>query len=246
MLAGVPPIVFPHGGIAGIVRHGHTGLVVRTPREYAQALEYLYHNPGERKRLGDNARSFVQEQFDGQSAARHMEAIYQRLLHEPKRKVSPVLPGLSAAERFARYMLPADQRFEASLHERNWRQAIAADRELAASSMPAARGEGGIIQFRNACPEDPDLIGWSGLVQAGLGRWEQALSEFSRALELRPEHWRQAWYRAVAQCHAHTRDSAQGMIVRALSLAASAGMDRPGIEHLELQANLDLPELFVF
>ena len=80
MLAGIPPLVFAHGGIADIIRNGQTGLVVKSAAEYAQALEYLYRNPGERARLGKNARACVQQEFDGRRVAGRIESLYQRLM----------------------------------------------------------------------------------------------------------------------------------------------------------------------
>ncbi|HLF30799.1 MAG TPA: hypothetical protein VI566_07185, partial [Xanthomonadales bacterium] len=110
---------------------------------------------------------------------------------------------------------------------------------------PAVRGEGGIVQFRNACPGDPDLLGWSGLVLASLGRWEQALSEFTRALDLRPHSWRLAWYCAAAHCRVHHgRVSAENLLATALELAASAGLEPAEFAQLNRQAGQPQPEFF--
>ena len=56
MYAGIPPVVLPHGGIKKLIINNYTGLMVDSELEYSQALEYLYHNPQERLRLGKNAK----------------------------------------------------------------------------------------------------------------------------------------------------------------------------------------------
>ena len=80
MYAGIPPVVFPHGGIKQLVINNYTGLVVNSESEYSQALEYLYHHPQERSRLGKNAKSYAEQIFGAENAARQMNPIYHQLL----------------------------------------------------------------------------------------------------------------------------------------------------------------------
>src|SRR5262249_40502507 len=64
MYAGLPSVVFPHGGLGYLVEHEQTGLVVRTPAEYTAALERLGRRPAERERLGRNAREYARRVFN--------------------------------------------------------------------------------------------------------------------------------------------------------------------------------------
>jgi glycosyltransferase involved in cell wall biosynthesis len=244
MLAGIPPVVFPHGGVADMVEHGHTGLVVHSPREYADALEYLYLRPDERKRLGDNARTFVQQRFDGRQAVGRMESLHQRLLARPRREIPPLHADLATSARFARHMLPSAPQFEDSLRVADDRPNFPADAAVAASSTTAAQGEGGIVQFRNAAPDDPVMLLWSGLVLAGRERWEAALLEFERAAASQPQHFRPAWYRALAHVHVHGHAAAEPLIAEALTLADRAGMCRAARERLTEAAGHHTPRLF--
>ncbi len=57
----------------------------------------------------------------------------------------------------------------------------AADREIAASGDLVARAEGGVIHHRNAFPDDPHLLLWSGLVATGSGDHDIARAEFAAA-----------------------------------------------------------------
>ena len=85
MYAGIPPVVFPHGGIKQLVVNNYTGLVVNSESEYSEALEHLYHHPQERSRLGKNAKSYAEQIFGAENAARQINPIYHQLFKQPKR-----------------------------------------------------------------------------------------------------------------------------------------------------------------
>lgn len=85
MFAGVPPVVFPYGGIKHLVVNDYTGLIVNTELEYRQAIEYLYHNPEERMRLGQNAKEYAKQIFGAENAAKKLNPIYQHMMRQPKR-----------------------------------------------------------------------------------------------------------------------------------------------------------------
>ena len=52
MHAGIPPVVFAHGGPGEIVTNGRTGIVVDSREEYSAAIEWLYRHPEERIIIG--------------------------------------------------------------------------------------------------------------------------------------------------------------------------------------------------
>ena len=85
MYAGIPPVVFPYGGIRDLVIPDFTGLVVTSPREYSEAVEHLYRDPQDRARLGRNAREYASQIFGAENAARSLNQAYRRLLERPKR-----------------------------------------------------------------------------------------------------------------------------------------------------------------
>ncbi len=70
MYAGVPAVVFPHGGLLQTVKDGYNGMVVTTEEEYRRAIEYLYQNKAERDRLGENAKEFVTQYLGVQNTVR--------------------------------------------------------------------------------------------------------------------------------------------------------------------------------
>jgi hypothetical protein len=245
MRAGIPVVVFPHGGVADMVEHGETGLVVESPAAYTAALEHLYRRPDERRRLGDNARRFVAQQFDGERVALRIQSLYKRMLERPRRNIPPLYAGLSVAERFAQHLREAAPQFADSLRARCDRLDFAADERIAISSITTAQGEGGIVQFRNAAPGDADLLRWSGLVLAQRGRWEGALAEFERAGRQRPGDWRLAWYRAVAQSRVHGLAAARDLFTAALGSAERSGLTPADLRRLSDHAGCELAERFI-
>jgi len=81
MAYGVVPLVTPVGGNTELVVHGECGLVVPAGDEaaLAEALEYLYDHPEERKRLGQAARKRIGEQFRSEDTVRKTLALYREL-----------------------------------------------------------------------------------------------------------------------------------------------------------------------
>ncbi len=182
MYAGVAPVVFPHAGVKDMVRSGETGLVVSSEAEYTQALEYLFHHPVERERLGSNARAYAQTHFLQEAPAREMDAIYRELMASPKRERGwpDAHKTASPADRFASAMGSAAPQFQASLQGPD----PEAERSITCSSMLLASGEGGIFHFRNAYPNDPYLRFWAGLALLGQGRFSAACREMQAAAGL--------------------------------------------------------------
>lgn len=196
MYAGVPPVVFPYGGVKYLVEHGQTGLVVHSAAEYTAAIEFLYHHPDERQRLGRNAQAYAREQFAGDRPAHQFDELYQRLLDLPKRERvwSGVGGAGTPAERFVEALADTAPHFRVSLAGAN----SEAEQRIMASPALLATGEGGIIHYRNTYPNDPHLRFWSGLVLLGQDRPDAALREFEAAVTLGLDSQRVAAYLADA------------------------------------------------
>ena len=181
MWVGVPPVVFPHGGIPSLVEDGETGLVVRSKSEYRAAIEFLYHHPQERQRLGRNARAYVQKHFDPKNAGPELDSLVRQLLKHPKR--NRPWRGLGAdaspSERFIESLGDRASAFKASREGPNRE----AEHQIAAASPLLAQGEGGIVHYRNTYPEDPFLRFWAGLLLLHQGRTGQGREELQAAVE---------------------------------------------------------------
>lgn len=200
MYVGIPPVVFPHGGVRNLVEDGETGLIVDSEQEYQQAIEYLYRHPEVRQRLGNNARQFMRKQFSPENAVRQFEEIYQQLKERPKRQRQLYDFSLkpSPAQLFIRSLGESAPEFGQSLLADDINDLLAADQVIASASTLLAKGEGGVIQYRNYYPDDCFLRFWSGLILHQEARYAQAIAEWQAAIELGFQHWRIYWYLAQA------------------------------------------------
>ncbi len=216
MYAGVPPVVFPHGGIKSLVINNYTGLVVDSELEYSQALEYLYHNPEERARLGRNARDYAKQIFGAENAAKQLNPIYEKLMELPKQtrewgipreyslldKPVSVLDVVGYDEKFigAKLFIESiDEKlpeFIISLTSQNTERLFEAEQKIAKSSILVSRAEGSFYQYAGYYPQDGYLRLWCGLAIQNMGLYEQAISEFSQAIKQGCNHWRVVWYLA--------------------------------------------------
>ncbi|TVQ04203.1 MAG: glycosyltransferase [Balneolaceae bacterium] len=200
MYAGVPPVVFPHGGCPDLVEHEQTGMVAGSKVEYQQAIEYLYHHPEFRRKLGQNAADYARIVFDSRSAVIQMHNVYEKMMKHPKRKRrwynTMEKQELSPSRHFVQSLGTAAQHFNISLNSDDPDRLLDADRVIMNSSALLAEGEGGIFQYRNYYQNDPYLRLWTGLILQKKQRHKTALAEFDAAIHLGFSHWRVYWYQA--------------------------------------------------
>lgn len=215
MYAGVPPVVFPHGGCADLVRHEETGLVVNNETEYKQAIEYLYCHPEERRKLGRNAAIHARQAFDSKEAAQKKHAIYQKMTDQPKRPrkwEGIATKEKAASEIFAESLGEPGRAFSVSLSGSDDSELMEAEKLIADSSELLAGGEGGINQFRNHDPDDAHLRLWAGLILQRKGHHEKAVKEFDAVSKLGLHHWRVNWYKAQSAFKMGQIDTARGAL----------------------------------
>lgn len=166
MWVGVPPVVFPHGGVRDLVEDGETGLVVTTEEGYADAIDRLAGDAALRRRLGENARRFARSEFDPARWAQELDRLLREMMDEPRRP-RPPLPGAgdAAAENFVRSLGDQAGAFAVSLDgTAGESRRAAAHEEIAAASALLARGEGGIGHYASFHADDPLLRFWASLV----------------------------------------------------------------------------------
>lgn len=218
MYAGIPPVVFPYGGIKSLVIDNYTGLVVHSEVEYQQAIEYLYYHPEERSRIGKNAQEYARQIFGAENAAKKINCIYENLLKQPKRDrewgtlygypqidqivtmkdVTGESENLSGAELFIQSLGETAPEFQISLTSDNVEELLAAEQKIAKASMLLATGEGGISQYREYYEKDGYLRLWWALYLQEQGNYGKAVSELIAAIDLGCNHWRVVWYLAQA------------------------------------------------
>lgn len=188
MYAGIPPVVFPYGGVKELVQNNETGLIVNSEIEYKEAIEFLFNNPAERLRLGENARKYAISHFNGEHWVRKQHDVYERMLKFQKSNRSWNFPAdssgkVSAAELFIQSLGTSAPCFQISYSSSNLDEVLAADSIIADAAPVLAGGEGGIFHYRNHYSNDPHLRVWSGLVLQKNGNHSTAMKEFSTAIE---------------------------------------------------------------
>lgn len=84
MAYGIVPLVTPVSGNTELVIDGECGLVVPVGDEQAlaEAMEWLYDHPQERKRLGQAARERIGEHFRSEDTVRNTLALYEEIMAE--------------------------------------------------------------------------------------------------------------------------------------------------------------------
>jgi len=82
MVAGLPIVVFPYGGPKRMILHNYNGLIAYSENEYREFIEFLYHHPEERIRLGNNAKEYALREYGAENAALKFNRLYREMLIE--------------------------------------------------------------------------------------------------------------------------------------------------------------------
>lgn len=224
MFAGIPPVVFPHGGAGRLVVDNYTGLVVDSGWEYARALEYLYHHPEQRERLGKNAREYALQMFSAKKAADRLNSIYTHLMTLPKRTrkwnsmppierkkdqkppaggipwpMEPPEESFAGAHHFIESLGEFGGLFVESMTTEDHKALFATDEKIRnLSTVMKATDTGGVTQYLMCYPRDAWLLFWGGLVYDGMGWHESAYNSYTAAVANGFPHWRVYYHLASA------------------------------------------------
>lgn len=87
MAMGIVPVVMDNPAERHIVEQGRTGFVVGSPKEFAEAVEWLAGHPGERSAMGRRAARSVRETFTLERMASQFQGHYAQMVAEAKREV---------------------------------------------------------------------------------------------------------------------------------------------------------------
>jgi glycosyltransferase involved in cell wall biosynthesis len=188
MWAGIPPVVLAGNGSTALVDHERTGLVCQSEADYPAAIRRLAGDDALRRRLGDAARDHARVHFDPDRNAARFGSIFRSVSEAPRRSPRP-FPGrdTSGSRRFLESLGPQGHAFGVSLageQESSAAELAAADCSIGQSSAVLTNGEGGIVHYRNAYPEDPHLRLWCGLTSLHTGKTASAERDFRSAIEL--------------------------------------------------------------
>jgi glycosyltransferase involved in cell wall biosynthesis len=156
MWVGIPPVVFPFGGVRELVRDGVDGLVAADDAQYVDHLQRLSAEPTLRADLGAAARRRARERFDPIVLTARLDDFLVRALDAPKQAREWAAWGDQPAGWFARALGDAGAPFLEDLAG----PSTDARRAIAAQSFPVLRGEGGLAHWRNHFRDDEMLDDW--------------------------------------------------------------------------------------
>lgn len=228
MYAGVVPVVFPYGGLKHLVVDNFTGLVVNSKQEYAHAIEYLYRNPKELRRLSNNAREYAAQIFGAENAAGVVDDVYQRMLKSEKHE-RRWEPGAhwrdelspqhlhSGAGIFCQTLGPEAAPFLLSLGASDDETLLKAEEEI--TKVTTLFRTGGLEAYAATYAGDPYLHLWCGLASLGAGMFETAVQRFSYANQLGLSHWRCLYYLALSLNAVGQKDQAKELFQQVEQLA---------------------------
>lgn len=215
MFAGIPPVVFPYGGVKDLIIDNFTGLIVRSPAAYKEAIEFLYREPAERARIGRNAREYASSVFDARKVGGAFNDLYARMMREPKRP-----RAARAARSGAQALLESlDGSLPELLASHGGREVGALlEAEAKIASCSEVLRVNGLEAYRDHYPNDPHLRLWNGLAYLGRGAAQAAASELIISIQLGLNHWRLFWYLAQAAVLAGDRDAARTALGKVLEV----------------------------
>ena len=159
MAMGVIPIVLDNPAERYLVRHMETGVIVKSPEEFADALDWLAGHPDERKRLSATAAATVRREFAIERTADGLHGHYHAVMAEEKRVVH---------FRNAFGQEPADW-FRACQGQEIWRFGNAGESRRAAGRGPEflyERTKSSVFHYRTVFPTDDRLAGWAQALDA--------------------------------------------------------------------------------
>ncbi len=185
MLAGVPPVILPHGGPQRFVENGVTGIVASDESHFTEAVESLCRDTAQRRVLGARAQRFARDAFQpAPHVARFMEAVRRVSsehrsgpLLEPAQGLSP--PGVFLV---SQGWSPQAARGGLADWDTGRKDTLRAFGHNASDDV--FRLEGGILHWRNAFPGSAVLRQWSADWLERQGRSEEAAREEEAALAL--------------------------------------------------------------
>ncbi|MCB1960192.1 MAG: glycosyltransferase family 4 protein [Rhodocyclaceae bacterium] len=160
MAMGVVPVVLDNPAERMLVSHEHTGLVVRTPAEFADAIDRLAASPALRRQLSANASASVRARFSLDQTAAALAAHYRAVMQEEKRTIDfRAVFGDSPADWFLSCQGAERWRFDAA-------SPAPAPRDVTSPHHLTERTKSSVFHYRDAFPDDTRLNRWATTMAA--------------------------------------------------------------------------------
>lgn len=158
MAMGITPVVLDNPCERNIVEHLRTGLIVRSPDEFADAIKWLAHHPEERSRIGVQAAATVRARFSSEKMGASFCNHYQEILSEQKQlaRFEEVF-GVAPDQWFLSCQESPEQ------FDRNGKIHAISEKSNLVNLLEKTKGS--IFHFHRFFPENARLASWAGHVR---------------------------------------------------------------------------------
>jgi hypothetical protein len=159
MAMGVVPLTMDNPAERAIIRHGETGIVVRTPEDVTAAVRHLGTDRAALARMGAAAAASVRAAFDPGRTALRFEKIYRDVMASPPCPVAFTgVFGTSPAAWFRSCQAEPERYAEDGTVR-------APDTDTGRPSF-FEKTKGSALHFHATFPGDPTLAGWARSLEA--------------------------------------------------------------------------------
>lgn len=86
MGVGICPICLNQNAEKYIIDNERNGILVNSIRKYGEVIKYLYDNVNEREKLGDNARSYIKDNFSISRTVLKIEMLYNDIIKTERKE----------------------------------------------------------------------------------------------------------------------------------------------------------------
>ena len=159
MATGIVPIVLDNPAERHIVEDRENGLIVRSPAEFAQAVEWLAAHPEERARLGAAAARSVRQRFTAEIMEAQLNGHYRSVMLSEKRSIG--FEQIFGDD-------PADWFLSCQGYRSIFRGDGAIDPDIGEMARHGLleRSKGTVFHFQRYFPENPRLALWARRLEA--------------------------------------------------------------------------------
>lgn len=172
MMAGAVPVVLGNLTEKYIVKHMETGMVAENLEDYPRAIEYLYNNPIELKRMAENAKVFAKKQYDIKQTIKKWGEIFEKVLRVNKKERiwdanfdRKLTPAELYIESIGEYSAPLKKYLSADNNEEKSKSLLEIKALFDTNIMFYSNNKGSAVQYLRFFPYDETLKEWSNLVK---------------------------------------------------------------------------------
>jgi len=170
MMAGVVPVVLNNVTEKYIVKHMETGIVAETLDDYHKAIEYLYNNKDELKRMSKNAIDYAKEQYDIKKTIGKWNELFNKIMSNEKKARSwdredkvYMRPNELYIESLGDYNAPLKEFINSTTNNEKKIALKNIKRLFDTNIMFYSKNKGSVLQYLKYFPEDKYLQEWSKL-----------------------------------------------------------------------------------